>query len=233
MEMEFKDTGRRRRLLLIGLGAALAIAAGYGAFQLAQSGSQAPAVVTESVLVAARDIPARTTLTVDDVALRDVPQDEVLPLTYRDANVVVGRVVSVPIYTNQQITPNLFATASANSNFSILDPDEQVTATSPLWRAVAIRIPNERAVGGEVEAGQHVDLIVSVDLKVLQQDANGAYGLAAAVRYVDQDHVPRPGRPPGCPGRHALCVQSRSAPGRADRAYLPRGTGFVHPRAAS
>jgi Flp pilus assembly protein CpaB len=173
MEMEFKDTGRRRRLLLIGLGAALAIGAGYGAFRLAQSGNQTPVVQTESVLVAARDIPARTTITADDVATREVPQDEVLPQTYRDAAIVVGRVVSVPIYTNQQITPNLFATATANTDFSILGPDEQVTDGSPLWRAVALRIPPERAVGGEVNAGQHVDLIVSVEIKVLQTDPNG------------------------------------------------------------
>lgn len=175
MEMEFKDTGRRRRLLLIGLGAALAIAAGYGAYSLATNGNQAPQVIKESVLVAAHDIPARTTLTADDVTLRDVVSDEVLTQSYHQPTDVIGRVTSVPIYAEQQMTPSLFATASANTNFSILEPGEQVTSTSPLWRAVAIQIPNARAVGGQVEAGQHVDLIVSVDLKVLQQDANGNY----------------------------------------------------------
>ena len=181
MEMEFKDTGRRRRLLLIGLGAALAIAAGYGAFRLASNGNQAPPVIKESVLVAARDIPARTTLTADDVTTREVATEEVLTQAYRQPADVIGRVTSVPIYPEQQITPNLFATASADSAFSILGPDETVAPDSQFWRAVAIQIPSDRAVGGEVMAGQHVDLTVTVDVKVLLTDAQGNYVDCSAI----------------------------------------------------
>src|SRR3954468_11804069 len=159
MEMEFKDTGRRRRVLLIVLGAALALAAGWGAFLIASKGGPAAEVVKKSVLVAARDIPARTTGSADDLTTRQVPVDEVLPQSYDAQPDAVGRVTSVPIYTDQQITPNLFATTSADSDFSILGSDEVVTDTSPVWRAIAIQIPAERAVGGEVKAGQHVDLV--------------------------------------------------------------------------
>ena len=173
MEMEFKDTGRRRRFLLIALGVALALAAGYGAFQLAQGNNRAPAVVKERILVAARAIPARTTITNDDVTTREVAIDEILPESYRDAEEVVGRVTSVPIYADQQMTPNLFATTAADAEFSILGPEETVAPLSPFWRAVAISIPNDRAVGGEVNAGQHVDLTVSVDIQVINEDAEG------------------------------------------------------------
>ena len=44
-----------------------------------------------------------------------------------------------------------------------------------MWRAVAINIPPERAVGGDVKAGNHVDLIVSVDFEVLTLNAQGEY----------------------------------------------------------
>jgi Flp pilus assembly protein CpaB len=175
MEMEFKDTGRRRRLLLIGLGLALALAAGYGAFRLASGGGNAPAVIKEQVLVAARPIPARTTLTADDVTLREVPIDEILGESYREAEAVIGRVTSVPIYADQQMTPNLFATSAADAEFSILGPDETVSPDSPVWRAVAVRIPPDRAVGGAVESGQHVDLVVSVSIEVLTLDDQGNY----------------------------------------------------------
>ncbi len=175
MEMEFKDTGRRRRLLLIGLGAALAIAAGYGAFRLASNGSQAPQVIKESVLVAAHDLPARSTLTADDVTTRDVPIDEILGQTYRDPADVVGRVTSVPIYADQQMTPSLFATATADSEFSILGPDETIAPDSQYWRAVAVNVPPERAVDGQIQDGQHVDLFVSVDIDILAVDAEGNY----------------------------------------------------------
>src|SRR4051794_4517811 len=175
MEMEFKDTGRRRRFVLILLGVALALGAGFGAFSLASKGGPAVAVVKKSVLVAARDIPARTPVSNDDLTLRQVPVDEALNQSYETQADVVGRVTSVPIYTDQQITPNLFATSTADADFSILGSDELVTETSPEWRAVAIQIPNERAVAGEVKAGQHVDLMVSVQIDVLKQDAEGKY----------------------------------------------------------
>ena len=50
-----------------------------------------------------------------------------------------------------------------------------MTETSPEWRAVAVNIPAERAVGGDVKAGDHVDVFVSVEIKVLNQDAEGNY----------------------------------------------------------
>jgi Flp pilus assembly protein CpaB len=176
MEMEFKDTGRRRRLLLIVVGVFLAVGAGWGSLLLASANNHPAATTpTQSVLVAARDIPARTTLAAGDVTIRTVPIDEVLPQSYTDPNEVVGRVNAVPVYADQQMTPNLFATAEANADFSILGPDDVVTADSPLWRAVAVRIPLERAVGGDIKAGQHVDLIVSVDIQLLAVDASGNY----------------------------------------------------------
>lgn len=175
MEMEFKDTGRRRRLLLIGLGAALALAAGYGAFQLASNGSRAPQVIKESVLVAKHFIPARTQLTADDVTTREVPIDEILGQSYREPAEVIGRVTSVPIYPEQQLTPNLFATTSADAAFSILGPDETVAPDSEYWRAVAVEVPAARAVGGEIEVGQHVDLFVSVQIDILAVDPEGNY----------------------------------------------------------
>ena len=175
MEMEFKDTGRRRRLLLIGLGLALALAAGYGAFRLASNGSNAPAVIKEPVLVAARNIPARTTLTADDVTLRDIPIDEILGESYREADLVVGRVTSVPIYADQQMTPNLFATAAADAEFSILGPDETIAPDSAFWRAVAVNVPPERAVNGQIQDGQHVDLFISVDFQIVALDPEGNY----------------------------------------------------------
>jgi Flp pilus assembly protein CpaB len=175
MEMEFKDTARRRRILLIVVGVVLAVAAGWGAFMLASGNKAAPPVVKESVLVAAREIPARQNVTADDVTVRQVPIDEVLPQAYKEASLVIGRLTAVPVYVDQQMTPNLFATSAANENFSILGPDEIVTADSPAWRAVAVEVPANRAVGGEITTGQHVDLIISTDISVFELDADGNY----------------------------------------------------------
>ena len=174
MEMEFKDTERRRRVLLIVVGVVLALAAGWGAFMLA-NGNRGGQAVTEPVLVAARDIPARQEVVPDDVTVRQVPVDQVLPQSYKEAGLVVGRLTAVTVYADQQITPNLFATSAADAPFSILGPDEEVTLNSPYWRAVSVEVPKDRAVGGEITAGQHVDLVVSVDIQVLAVDPEGNY----------------------------------------------------------
>jgi Flp pilus assembly protein CpaB len=176
VEMEFKDPTRRRRMVFVTVGLAVAAVAGLGAFTLASGGQQAaPEVAKRPVLVAAHDVPARTTLAVEDVTIRQVPVDEVLSEAYTEAGLVVGRVTAVSIYTDQQMTPNLFASDDANSDFSILGPDTQVNTDTPYWRAVALQVPAERAVGGQIKAGEHVDLFVSVDIKVMMVDPNGDY----------------------------------------------------------
>ena len=174
MTFEFKDNTRHRRLLLITIGGVLAASAGVAAFTMASNG-RAPDVAKTAVLVAGRDVSARTVVSPDDVTMRDVPVDQVLNETYTDPAQVVGRITSVPILPGQQITPNLFATSDANSDFSILGPGETVSDTSPAWRAVAVDVPPERAVGGEIKAGDHVDLFVSVEIDVLTKDADGNY----------------------------------------------------------
>jgi len=176
MDMEFKDPARRRRFATMAIGVALAAIAGFGAFTFASSGTRpAEEVPTQAVLVAARDVAARTPLSPEDVTVRQVPIDEALSQTYREAGLVIGRVTAVPIYADQQITPNLFASAAANTDWSILGSDEEVTGNSPYWRAVAVDIPPERAVGGEIQAGQHVDLVISVDIDILFVDDQGQY----------------------------------------------------------
>ena len=175
MGWQFRYAGQRRRVVLIILGLALALVAGWGAFMLAQSGTGQAPVIEESVLVAARDIPARTPITADDVTVRLVPIDEILPQSYTSATDVIGRVTAINVYADQQITPNLFATSAAGVDYSILGPDEVVTDDSPFWRAVAVSVPDERAVGGTLQNGQHVDLFVSVDHQVVALDEEGNY----------------------------------------------------------
>jgi Flp pilus assembly protein CpaB len=125
------------------------------------------------VLVAARDIPARQAVAAEDVVVRQVAIDEVLPQSYKEAGLVVGRLTAVPVYSDQQMTPNLFATSTADTDFSILGPDDEVTLDSPYWRAVSIEVPANRAVGGELKSGQHVDLVISVELSIYAPDSEG------------------------------------------------------------
>jgi Flp pilus assembly protein CpaB len=171
MEMEFKDTNRRRRFLTLTLGVALAVIAGVAAYQIGSQGAGAQArVPMRSVVVAVVDIPARTVIESSQLTIRELPEDGLVSQAITDPTTVIGLVTAVRVYANQPLSPNLLASASANAPFSITDPDEVITEESPYWRAVSVAIPNERAVGGEIIAGQRVDLIVSLQLDILTYD---------------------------------------------------------------
>jgi Flp pilus assembly protein CpaB len=173
MELEFTDRGRRRRLLMI-VGVFLAIVAGSTAFFLGNRGtSEAAPVAEREVLVAAQTIPARTIIESSHLVLRDVPEDASLAFAITDPAEILGLVTAVTIYADQPITSNLLATTAAGQEFSILNPTETISPYSPVWRAVSLMVPRDRAVGGLVAAGQRVDLIAAAGIKIQTEDENG------------------------------------------------------------
>jgi len=165
MEMMFKDNSRRRKVFLV-LGVVLAVAAGGAAFYLSSQGSTADAapVPKRIIIVAVRDIPARTIIDAGMLAQREVTDDPSVAQAITDENLLLGRLTGVTIYADQAMTPNLLATSAAGAEFSILSPTETISPDSPIWRAISVLVPAERAVGGHVEIGQRVDLFLSVSI---------------------------------------------------------------------
>ena len=174
MEMEYRDPSKRGRWIIV-LGLVLALGAGGGAFYLVNN-AQHQATTTTSVnfttaVVAARDIPARAKLTVDDVVVRtDIPKDltttgTMLIATTADA---IGQTTGVSILAGQLVTRNLFvsATTANGTAFSILGPNETVAPDSEAWRAVALTVTDDRAVGGILVPGMKVDVIMTFAVAV-------------------------------------------------------------------
>jgi Flp pilus assembly protein CpaB len=183
-ELEFKDHGRRGKWIVV-FGVILALVAGGGAFFLLSQAQQQAATIgvpTVKVVVAAREIPSRKPIEEGDVTLRDVPQDVTNASAYTAVVDVVGRISAVTISTGQLVTRNLLASATAGGAFSILGPDATVAPDSPNLRAISLSVPDDRAVGGLVTAGQNVDVFVTVTVNVIQagtgqaaQNPNGFY----------------------------------------------------------
>lgn len=171
MEMEYKDHSRRGRFIVI-FGIVLALVAGVSAFFLVSQAQQqagsggAPKV---SLVVAVRQIPARKPIEAGDIALREVTADQTNATgIFTDVTKVIGLIPGVTILEGQPIYINLLASQNQGGQFSILQPGESITATSPFWRAVSLTVPDERAVGGLVKAGDFVDVFLTATVLVPQ-----------------------------------------------------------------
>jgi Flp pilus assembly protein CpaB len=170
VEMEYKDPSKRGRFIVV-IGIVLAVAAGGAAFflinqaqqQAGQAGLQKVAVV-----VAARPIQARVPIAAEDVTVREVPLDPTNAQgIVSTPDKVIGHVLSVAVLEGQMVTTNLFATDSSGG-FSILEPGETVAPDSEAWRAVAISVPDNLAVGGLIVPGMSVDVLISATILVPQ-----------------------------------------------------------------
>ncbi len=169
MEMEYKDPNRRGRYIVI-LGVVLALAAGGAAYYTinqAQQQAGAGGLQTVTIVVALKDIPARKAIEAEDVGTRDVPIDDTNARgVFTDAKKVIGLVPSVQILVGQPIYANLLGTGSQGGTLVILNPGEVVTPTSEAWRAVSLTVPDDRAVGGLIRAGDTVDVFVTLSVVV-------------------------------------------------------------------
>jgi len=173
-ELEFRDNGRRGKWIIV-VGVVLALAAGAGGFYLltqAQQQAASQGLPMVAVVVAAREIPARKPIEAADVALRTVPQDVTNAAAFTTIEEVVGRISGVTVPTGQLVTKNLLASTSAGGQFSILGPDASIAPDSPNLRAVSLNVPDDRAVGGLIQAGQTVDVFVTVTVNVPQEVAD-------------------------------------------------------------
>jgi Flp pilus assembly protein CpaB len=175
MEMQFRDDTRRRKVLLI-VGLMFAVAAAGAAFLVltrAQSGVTTK-VVTRDVVVAAHEISERTVIQATDLTIRAVADDPSLDSALTVPDAAVGRIAAVTILAQQPVTVNLLTSSEVGGAFSILAPQETVAPDSPFWRAVSVDVPDDRAVGGVIQIGQHVDLFVTVTVNVVVPDGSPA-----------------------------------------------------------
>jgi len=179
MEMEYKDTNRRGKAIIV-LGLVLAVSAGGAAFFLINQAQQQAGqgeLQKVSVVVAARDIPARKPIEPDDLAVRDVPLDATNGKgVVAKPDELVGRVLAVTVFKDQLVTTNLIASTAGGGGFSILQPNETVAPDSEAWRAVSITMTDASAVGGLLQAGETIDIFATATVNVPQElIAEGRY----------------------------------------------------------
>lgn len=194
------DPKRRARLILI-LGILLALGAGAGTFFFVSSAQQAqppPVLPTTAIVVAVRDIPARTSLVAADIRVAQVNVGVAPPTALKTAQEAIGKVLNVPVAINEPILPSKFA--PPEQAFTVFPPGEAVTAESPHYRVVQINVPDQQASGGVIRAGDKVDIMLvfpfdpNARLKLPTPDPN-----ATPTPAPTPTPVPVPGRPTPVP----------------------------------
>ena len=171
MEMEYRDTGRRGKVIIV-LGVILALAAGGAAFFLisqAQQNAGKQGLPKVPVVVAIQPIAARKPIEATDVEVREIPIDPTnAEGIVSTTDKVIGRVPAVTILQGQLITTNLLASTATGGQFSILGPAESISPDSEAWRAISVTVPDDRAVGGLLQPNQTVDVFVTATALVPQ-----------------------------------------------------------------
>jgi Flp pilus assembly protein CpaB len=161
-----EDRSRRRARLVLIVGILIAILAGVGTYVLSSgSKAEAPApAATTDVLVAARDLPARSALTGADVKVQKYPVELAPPAALAKPDDVIGKIVQQPIAAGEPILPGKFAAAGAVT-FTVFPPNAQpapnapIPAGTPDYRVMSITVADASAVGGAIQVGDIVDLL--------------------------------------------------------------------------
>ena len=181
------DQRRRARLFLI-LGVLLSLGAGATTFFVAQGSQTAsapPPPPTVDILVAAREIPARTALQPADVKVAKMNVDaappdpalRVLTAAYlKDPKEALsGKILLQPVSIGEPIFPAKFA--SAERAFTVFPPGEAVQPGSPSYRIMTISVGDAAAVGGILVPGDNVDVMYIFQFDPCQKLQIGATGV--------------------------------------------------------
>jgi Flp pilus assembly protein CpaB len=163
-----QDGSRRRARLILIVGVALALVAGVGTFVYASGAKsdQPVAVPTVAVLVAAREIPAKTTLTTADVKLQEFNLDAKPAAAMSDASLALGKITVQSISVGEPILPSKFSDPKLPGFVvmpaSFIGADGAPVVNSPNFRAMSITVPDQNAVGGTILAGDIVDMVFTL-----------------------------------------------------------------------
>ncbi len=182
MEAEYVNERRRRRMIVL-VGVLLAVVAAAATYYLVtRPGSSTPPAAQKTIVVAAVDIPARTPIEAAMLTTVTVPDSSALDFALTDPNLAVAKIPAVDIAAGQPISADMFSSGTA-AGLVILQPDETISPDSPIWRAVSVTVPRDRAVGGLLSVGDHVDLFVTLSPQIY--DPNGP-----ANGFTDPGHAP-------------------------------------------
>ena len=114
-------------------------------------------------VVANQDIPAGTRLTADMLRVESIPQGNQLVGIFGSTEGLAGQVTKVPLLKGEQVSQNKVTGTTNISAFGNNPP--LALLLEPGQRAVSIELSSVIGAGGNIRPGDHVDVILIVELK--------------------------------------------------------------------
>jgi Flp pilus assembly protein CpaB len=165
-----EDRSRRRARLVLIVGLLFAVGAGATTFFVANTAkSEAPAPIpTSNVIVAAREIPPKTQITAADLKLVKMNTEVVPPAAITTAEEAVGRITITSISVGEPILPTKLGSANGQI-FTVfpaagLGTDGAPQVNSPNYRAMSITVADAQAAGGNIQPGDLVDVLFTMNI---------------------------------------------------------------------
>ena len=193
-----EDRSRRRARLVLIVGLLFAVGAGATTFFVAQTAkSEAPAPIpTSSIVVAAREIPAKTQITAADLKLVKMNTEVVPPAAITTAEEAVGRITITAISVGEPILPTKLGSANGQI-FTVfpaasLGTDGAPQVGSPNYRAMSITVADAQAAGGSIQPGDLVDVLFTMQVspEKLFKNPNTAVNSTDASARIVLERVP-------------------------------------------
>ncbi len=182
-------TARRNRnvvllaLLLASVSAVLAYILISSRPEAAPVAVQAAPPAGEPVLIGARSIASGEPLTAEDVEIAYVAPEVKSARVLTESAQAIGKVAVVDIPKGDQILAGSVSTAASSAPAA-----DTIARDVPVgMRAVAIAMEETVGVGGFVQPGDRVDVIVSYELKPTTSDAPAGQALEALGGLIDKD----------------------------------------------
>lgn len=161
-----EDRTRQRARLFTIIGVVLALVAGGGTYLYASSQQSAAPPPEEKgpVIVAVRDLAARQAVSASDIRVEQYPKTVIPPTALTRPEDVVGKILTQPVVRGEPILPHKFAVQQGQAAFSVLPAGEELKPDSPNFRAMSITVADANAVGGNVQPGDFVDILATLNI---------------------------------------------------------------------
>jgi len=142
----------------------------YATYRFVQQPAAAASMKTQSVVVAAADLPLGKALTPEDVRMIQFPEGSVPMGTFTSADDIMGRGVISPMVQNEPILSAKLASKEAGAGLPPIIPTGM--------RAVSVRVNEVIGVAGYVLPGTRVDVVATVNPTQQQTDVTSKVVLA-------------------------------------------------------